>query len=57
MVAGGVLVLTRLWVGTRKLDRQLKQRKATPRLLCPACPTPPRRRPGFPGGPTLLGGA
>jgi hypothetical protein len=57
LAAGGDFELTRLWVGTRKLERQLKQRKATPRLLCPACPTPPRRRPGFPGGPTLLGGA
>jgi hypothetical protein len=56
LAAGGDFELTRLWVGTRKLERQLKQRKATPRLLCPACPTPPRH-PGQPGGPDLLGGA
>jgi hypothetical protein len=54
--AGGDFTLTRLWVGTRKLERQLKQRKAAPRLLCPACPTPLRRRPSPPAGPTLLGG-
>ena len=57
LAAGGDFTLTRLWVGSRKLERQLKQRKATPRLLCPACPTPPRRRPGPPSRPTLLGGA
>jgi hypothetical protein len=56
LAAGGDFTLTRLWVGTRKLERQLKQRKATPRLLCPACPTPPRQ-PGPTGAPTLLGGA
>jgi hypothetical protein len=55
LAAGGDFTLTRLWLGSRKLERQLKQRKAVPRLLCPACPTPPRR-PGSPGGPSLLGG-
>jgi hypothetical protein len=54
LAAGGDL--TRLWVGSRKLERQLKQHKAVPRLLCPACPTPPRGRPGSPGIPILLGG-
>jgi len=39
LAAGGDFELTRLWVGSRKLERQLKQRKAAPRLLCPACPT------------------
>jgi len=43
LAAGGDFELTRLWVGSRKLERQLKQRKATPRLLCPACPNPIRR--------------
>jgi hypothetical protein len=42
LAAGGDFELTRLWVGTRKLERTYKQRKATPRLLCPACPTRPR---------------
>ena len=56
LAAGGNFTLTRLWVGTRKLERALKQRKATPRLLCPACPAPSRRRPGPPDVPTLLGG-
>jgi hypothetical protein len=55
LAAGGDFTLTRLWLGSRKLERQLKQRKAVPRLLCPACPIPPRR-PGPPGGPSLLGG-
>ena len=39
LAAGGDFELTRLWVGSRKLERQLKQHKAAPRLLCPACPT------------------
>ncbi len=39
LAAGGSFELTRLWLGTRKLERQLKQRKAAPRLLCPICPT------------------
>jgi hypothetical protein len=56
LAAGGDFTLTRLWVGTRKLERQLKNRKAVPRLLCPACPTQPRRRLGLPDVPTLLGG-
>jgi hypothetical protein len=56
LAAGGDFTLTRLWVGSRKLERQLKQRKAVPRLLCPACPTPSRHRPGPPVAPTLLGG-
>jgi hypothetical protein len=56
LAAGGDFTLTRLWVGSRKLERQLKQRKAVPRLLCPACPTPPRRRPEPPEISTLLGG-
>jgi hypothetical protein len=44
LAAGGDFELTRLWLGTRRLERQLKQRKAAPRLLCPACPTPTRAR-------------
>ena len=51
LAAGGDFTLTRLWVGSRKLERQYKNRKATPRLLCPACPTPPR-----PTGQTVLAG-
>ena len=46
LAAGGDFELTRLWVGSRKLERQLKQRKATPRLLCPACPNPIRQADG-----------
>lgn len=46
LAAGGDFELTRLWVGSRKLERQLKQRKATPRLLCPACPNPFRQAAG-----------
>ena len=53
LAAGGDFTLTRLWVGTRKLERQLKNRKAVPRLLCPACPTPPRT--STPGGPHPAG--
>jgi hypothetical protein len=56
LAAGGDFTLVRLWVGSRKLERQLKQRKAVPRLLCPACPTS-SRRPHPPGGLDLLGGA
>jgi hypothetical protein len=56
LAAGGDFTLTRLWVGTRRLERQLKQRKATPRLLCPVCPTSTRRAGGA-GGPDLLAGA
>jgi hypothetical protein len=44
LAAGGDFELTRLWLGTRKLERQLKQRKAAPRLLCPACPSRARTR-------------
>ena len=46
LAAGGDFELTRLWVGSRKLERQLKQRKATPRLLCPVCPNPIRQADG-----------
>jgi hypothetical protein len=60
LAAGGDFTLTRLWLGTRRLERQLKQRKATPRLLCPACPTATRgtRPPATGQGilPDLLGG-
>jgi hypothetical protein len=59
LAAGGDFELTRLWLGTRKLERRLKQRKAAPRLLCPACPTPARvqRLPTDQGIlPDLLGG-
>jgi hypothetical protein len=55
LAAGGDFELTRLWVGSRKLERQLKQRKATPRLLCPACPNPIRQADGQ-QVPTLLSG-
>ena len=55
LAAGGDFELTRLWVGSRKLERQLKQRKATPRLLCPACPNPIRQADGQ-QGPALLSG-
>jgi hypothetical protein len=59
LAAGGDFELTRMWLGTRKLERRLKQRKAAPRLLCPACPTPARAR-RLPTGqgvlPDLLGG-
>ena len=37
LAAGGDFELTRLWFGSRKLERQLKHHKATPRLLCPRC--------------------
>jgi len=57
LAAGGDFELTRLWLGTRRLERQLKQRKAAPRLLCPACPTPARRLISGQGVlPDLLGG-
>jgi hypothetical protein len=57
LAAGGTFELTRLWPGSRTLERQLKQRKATPRLLCPACPTPTRRlAPGQGVLPGPLGG-
>jgi hypothetical protein len=46
LAAGGDFELARLWVGSRKLERQLKSRKATPRLLCPACPNPIREADG-----------
>jgi hypothetical protein len=39
LAVGGDFELTRLWLGSRKLERQYKQRKAAPRLLCPVCPT------------------
>jgi hypothetical protein len=44
LAAGGDFELTRLWLGTRRLERQLKRRKAAPRLLCPACPNRPSPR-------------
>jgi hypothetical protein len=58
LAAGGDFALTRLWLGTRRLERQLKQRKAAPRLLCPACPTQGSRRQDTGQGvlPDLLGG-
>ena len=57
LAAGGDFELTRLWLGSRTLERQLKQRKAAPRLLCPVCPTPTRRRtPGQDVLPDPLGG-
>jgi hypothetical protein len=46
LAAGGDFELTRLWVGSRRLERQLKQHKATPRLLCPACPNHIRQADG-----------
>jgi hypothetical protein len=60
LAAGGSFELTRMWLGTRRLERQLKQRKAAPRLLCPACPTPSRARRLTTGQgvlPDLLGGS
>jgi hypothetical protein len=53
LAAGGDFTLTRLWLGTRRTERQLKQRKASPRLLCPACPTPASARPLAAGQGTL----
>ena len=39
LAAGCRFELVRLWPGTRDLERRLKQQRAVPRLLCPACPT------------------
>lgn len=39
LAAGGDFELVRLWPGAWELERVLKRRKASPRLLCPACPT------------------
>jgi hypothetical protein len=44
LAAGGDFELTRLWLGSRKLERRYKQRKAAPRLLCPVCPSRPHTR-------------
>ena len=56
LAAAGDFQLVRLWLGTRTLERRLKRRKATPRLLCPACPTIRRRVPDQGVLPDLLGG-
>jgi hypothetical protein len=54
LAAGCRLELVRLWPGSRDDERRLKQQRAVPRLLCPACPGRPTRRPGA-GQAGLLG--
>jgi hypothetical protein len=38
VAAGCRFELVRLWPGSRDDERRLKQQRAVPRLLCPACP-------------------
>jgi hypothetical protein len=59
LAAGCRLELVRLWPGSRDDERRLKQQRAVPRLLCPACPGRPTRRPtaGRAGLPEEIGGA
>jgi len=45
LAAGCGFELVRLWPGTRDDERRLKNQRAVPRLLCPACPNRPTRRP------------
>jgi hypothetical protein len=45
LAAGCGFELVRLWPGSRDDERRLKQQRAVPRLLCPACPGRPARRP------------
>jgi predicted GIY-YIG superfamily endonuclease len=37
VAAGCAINLARTWEGDRKLERKLKNRKNTPRQLCPIC--------------------
>ncbi len=39
LAAGCQISLVRLWPGTRDDERRMKNQRAVPRLLCPACPT------------------
>jgi hypothetical protein len=39
LAAGCRFELVRLWPGSRDDERRLKNQRAVPRLLCPACPT------------------
>jgi hypothetical protein len=41
LAAGCRFELVRLWPGTRDDERRLKNQRAVPRLLCPACPGRP----------------
>jgi hypothetical protein len=45
LAAGCRFELTRLWPGSRDDERRLKDQRAVPRLLCPACPGRPTRQP------------
>jgi hypothetical protein len=45
VAAGCRFELTRLWPGSRDDERRLKQQRAVPRLLCPACPGRQARQP------------
>jgi hypothetical protein len=58
LAAGCGFELVRLWPGSRDDERRLKQQRAVPRLLCPACPARPTRRPASSQGGLLdpLGG-
>jgi hypothetical protein len=48
LAAGCRFELVRLWPGTRDDERRLKNQRAVPRLLCPACPgRPTRHRPSL----------
>jgi hypothetical protein len=53
LAAGCRFELVRLWPGSRDDERRLKNQRAVPRLLCPACPGRPTRRPA-PGQAGLL---
>jgi len=56
LAAGCGFELVRLWPGTRDDERRLKDQRAVPRLLCPACPTSahPRRLAAPPAGQGVL---
>jgi len=43
LAAGCGFELVRLWPGSRGDERRLKDQRAVPRLLCPACPGRPTR--------------
>jgi len=55
LAAGCRFELVRLWVGGQTLERRLKQQRAVPRLLCPACPTRAQARRLAAGQAALLG--